>query len=149
MKRALLGTVLMAVLLLIYIAATIQLAIRLVMTGDAVAAALGVALLVIPLVGIWALVRELVFGVQSQRLVQRLDAEGGLPVDDMPHTPSGRPLREAADAEFGVYAAAVEEHPEDWRARLRLALAYDASRDRRRARASVREAIRLERASRR
>jgi Flp pilus assembly protein TadD len=51
----------------------------------------------------------------------------------------------AADAAFQGYADAVERDPEEWRAWLRLGLAYDASGDRRRARAAVRRAIALAR----
>ena len=63
--------------------------------------------------------------------------------------PSGRVLREDADAVFPAYRADVEAHPDDWRAWYRLGLAYDAAGDRRRARAAVRQAIRLETAERR
>lgn len=145
MKRALVGTIVMSALLVLYLVLTAQLAVRLIATGDGIAVTMGVALFVIPVVGAWALVRELIFGFQSQRLIRALDAEGGLPVDDLPHRPSGRPVREAADAEFPRYAQAVERAPDDWRARLRLGLAYDSSGDRRRARAEVRHAIRLHR----
>jgi predicted Zn-dependent protease len=75
----------------------------------------------------------------------QLDA---LPVDTLPHLPSGRPDRAAADLDFPKYQAEVEEHPEDWTRWYRLALAYDASGDRRRARWATRRAIRVERASR-
>ena len=75
------------------------------------------------------------------RLCEALDQ--GLPVDDLPHLPSGRTVRDAADEEFPSYAAAAAAEPESWRAQFRLGLAYDASGDRRRARASIREAIRL------
>ena len=91
----------------------------------------------------WALLRELWFGVQTERLVHILEAENGLPVDDLPHRASGRPLREAADAEFPRYKAEVEADPGSWRAWFRLGLAYDASGDRRRARQAMREAIKL------
>ena len=47
-----------------------------------------------------------------------------------------------------MYRAAVEQTPDDWSAWFRLALAYDAAGDRRRARWATREAIRLERAAR-
>jgi hypothetical protein len=103
--------------------------------------AMGWALLVLPLIGAWALVRELLFGIRSGGLIKRLEAEGGLPIDDLPHRPSGRTVREAADEEFPRYAAEVENEPESWRAWMRLGLAYDASGDRKRARAAVRTAI--------
>jgi len=147
-KRAVIGTVVMAVLLVVYLAATLQLAIALLASGMPVAMAMGVALVILPVAGAWALVRELMFGVASARLIRTLEAEGGLPVDDLEHHPSGRPVRADADAEFPQYAAEVEASPESWRAWLRLGLAYDASGDRRRARAAVRSAIRLNRHSR-
>ena len=102
-------------------------------------------LLVLPLIGVWALVAELRFGRNSERLVRRLEAEGGLPVEELPIRPSGRPLRDAADAEFPMYRAAVDEHPDDWRAWFRLGLAYNSAGDRRRARGAIRTAIALER----
>lgn len=145
MKRAVIGTVVMAVLLVVYLAATLQLAIALLASGTPVAVTMGVALIILPLVGAWALVRELMFGVASARLIRTLEAEGGLPVDNLEHHPSGRPVRADADAEFPQYAAEVEASPASWRAWLRLGLAYDASGDRRRARSAVRTAIRLNR----
>ncbi len=145
MRRALVGAVVMAVLLVVYLVATLQLAIALLISGTGVTTAMGVALVILPLVGIWALVRELMFGVASTRLIRTLETEGGLPVDNLGHHPSGRPLRDDADAEFPQFAAEVEASPGSWRAWLRLGLAYDASGDRRRARAAVRTAIRLSR----
>lgn len=149
MRRSLAGTIVMSVLLAVYLVLTFQLAIRLVATGEAIAVTMGIALFVIPAIGVWVLIRELMFGVQSQRLIRKLDEEGGLPVDDLPHHPSGRPVRAAADAEFPQYAAAVNRAPNDWKASLRLGLAYEASGDRRRARAEVRRAIRQEAQARR
>ena len=147
MRRAILGTVVMTVLLAIYLALTLQLAIALLGSSSGVAIAMGVALVILPLVGVWALVRELMFGFSSSRLIRSLEAEGGLPVDNLPHRPSGRPVRAEADAEFPEYAREVELAPQSWRAWLRLGLAYDASGDRRRARSAVRTAIRLSRQS--
>jgi tetratricopeptide (TPR) repeat protein len=137
----------MAVLLALYLVLVAQRAVVFIQTGEPLAVAIGVALLVLPLVGAWALGRELLFGARAQRLADRLGAEGGLPVDDLAKRPSGRPERAAADAEFPRYREAVEEAPEDWRAWYRLALAYDASGDRKRARQAVRNAIALERAA--
>ena len=145
MRRALLGTVAMSVLLALYLGATAQLALALLGTGILVTQAMGAALVILPLVGVWALVRELMFGAASARLVRTLEAEGALPEETFERRPSGRPLRDQADAEFPKYAAEVEREPQSWRAWLRLGLAYDASGDRRRARAAVRTAIRLSR----
>jgi hypothetical protein len=137
------AAILMAVLLLLYLVLVFQLAVQLIQTGEPIAVAMGVVLFVLPLIGAWALVRELLFGVCTEKLVHILDAEGGLPVEELPHRASGRPLRDAADADFPKYKAEVEAEPESWRAWFRLGLAYDASGDRKRARAALRESIRL------
>ena len=139
----------MGALLLLYLVFIVQYGFVLLAIGGPVATAMGIALLVLPLVGAWALALELRFGFRSERLLGILRSEGGLPEDDLPRLPSGRAQRDAADAAFPHYKAEVEDHPESWRAWLRLALAYDASGDRRRGRWATREAIRLERATRR
>ncbi|WP_432949689.1 hypothetical protein ACQPXM_17120 [Kribbella sp. CA-253562] len=110
-------------------------------TGDPVAIGLGVAVLVIPLLGAYLVWRELQFGRRTEELAHELDLEGGLPVDDLPRRPSGRIERSAADAAFAQYQAEVEAAPDDWRTWFRLSTAYDAAGDRRRARASMRTAI--------
>jgi cytochrome c-type biogenesis protein CcmH/NrfG len=135
----------MAALLLLYLGLATQLAIRLIVIDDTVSRLIGVALIVFPLVGLWALIAELVFGVRSQHLANRLAKAGELPVEDLPLRASGRPIRSAADAEFPKYRAEVEADPESWQAWFRLGLAYDASGDRRRARGAIRRAISLER----
>jgi cytochrome c-type biogenesis protein CcmH/NrfG len=115
----------------------------LVRDGRAAAVGLGLAVLVLPVVSAWAVWREVRFGLATERLGRLLHAEGGLPVDDLPRRPSGRVDRAAADAAFGGYREAVERDPEDWRSWYRLATAYDAAGDRRRARAAARQAIQL------
>ena len=138
------GVAVMAVLLALYIALVGQRAWLLLMSGDPVGIAMGAALVVLPLIAAWALVRELLFGSRAQRLGRRLEQEGGLPRDEVTVRPSGRVVREEADAVFPAYREDVESHPDDWRAWYRLGLAYDAAGDRRRAREAVRTAIRLE-----
>lgn len=115
----------------------------LVRDGRPVTVALGLAVLVLPLVGGWAVWREVQFGLATQRLARLLEGEGGLAVDDLPRRPSGRIDRTAADAAFAAYREDVEQRPEDWRAWYRLATAYDAAGDRRRARAAARRAVAL------
>ena len=136
----------MAAILAVYLVLVFERAIMLMATGVAVAIVMGVALLVLPLIAAWAITRELLFGARTEKLVKILDAEGGLPVEELPHRASGRPLRDAADADFPRFKAEVEETPQNWRAWFRLGLAYDASGDRRRARSALRESIRLYRA---
>ena len=144
MKLAGLG---MAALLLLYLVFIVQYSLVLIGVGEPIAIAMGIALLVLPLVGAWALAVELLFAFRAERLLKVLTAEGGLPVDDLPRLPSGRPDPEEADKTFPLYQAEVETDPDSWRAWYRLGLAYDASGDRKRARWATRQAIRLERST--
>jgi len=143
--RSKLAVAVMALVLALYLALVMQRALQFMGTGVPVAVAIGVALLVLPLIGFWALGMELLFGLRTQRLLGELD--GPLPADTLPLRPSGRPVRAAADEAFPAYEADARAHPESWAAWLRLGLAYEACGDRRRARAAIRRAIRLERAA--
>lgn len=143
------GVIVMAVLLAVYIAVVGQRAWLLLTSADPIGVLMGVGLVILPLIAVWALGRELWFGVGAERLARRLEADGALPSEEVHVRPSGRVVREDADAVFPAYRADVEARPDDWRAWYRLGLAYDASGDRRRARDAVRRAIRLERADRR
>jgi hypothetical protein len=111
--------------------------------GALVGQLLGVALLVMPVLGLYVVWREIEFGRRTAVLARALEAEGGLPVDDLPRRPSGRVDRRAADGRFQAMREQTEASPEDWRAWFRLALAYDAAGDRTRARAAARHAIAL------
>lgn len=142
------GVVVMAVLLALYLAFAVSYGIVLIRVGTAVAIGLGVAMLVLPLIGAWALVIELRFGLAAERLAVRLERDGGLPDEQLPTLPSGRPERAAAAAVFDRYRTETEAAPDDWSAWFRLALAYDGCGDRRRARWATRRAIALARLSR-
>jgi hypothetical protein len=131
-----------------YLVVTLQRAWLMLGEPSPAAKGLGVALVVLPVVGAWALSREIVFGSRMSKLARILEAEGGLPVDDLPRTPAGRIVREAADAEFLKYKAEAEAAPGDWRSWFRLSCAYDAASDRKRARESMRRAIELYRSPR-
>ena len=137
------GVVVMAALLALYLVLVGQRAVIFIGTGEPVAVAIGVALLVLPVIGVWALVREILFGVRAERLGRLLEANGELPAEELPVRPSGRVERDAADDVFPRYQAEVEAAPTDWKAWYRLGLAYDGAGDRRRARAAIREAIHL------
>lgn len=139
---------LMSVLLVLYLGLVVLLSFRLLAVGEPIATAMGVALIVLPLLGFWALVTELLFGVRSQTLGAELRSEGLLLSDELPRTPSGRPVRDAAAEVFSTTKAEVEADPGSWRAWYRLGLAYDASGDRRRARSSIRRSIALHREER-
>lgn len=135
----------MVALLVLYLVLVGHRAWLFVASGEPVAVVLGAALVVLPLLGAWALWAEVSFGFRSQEIVRQMAAEGTLPVDDVPRRASGRYDRAAADAAFPPYAAEVEQRPDDWRAWFRLGLAYDACGDRRRARGAVRRAVALRR----
>lgn len=135
----------MVAFLALYLVFAVRYGVLLLGVGDPVAAALGVALFVLPLLAAWALVAEVLFAVRAERLGVLLDAEGGLPPEELPLLPSGRIERAAAAEVFPAYQAATEAAPDDWRSWFRLGLAYDAAGDRRRARWATREAIRLSR----
>ena len=138
------GVAVMAAVLALYIVLVAQRAWLLVASGDPVGIAMGAALVILPIIAAWAIGREIWFGARAAAVGRRLAAEGALPEEQLAVRPSGRVLREEADAVFPTYREAVEAAPEDWRAWYRLGLAYDGSGDRRRARAAVRTAIRLE-----
>ena len=112
-------------------------------SGEPTAVLLGVAVLALPVVGAWVVWREIAFGYAMQEMGRRLAEQGDLPVDDFARTPSGRIVAEDAQRFLAAERARVEAHPEDWRAWYRFGLALDAARDRRRARAAMREARRL------
>lgn len=135
------GVLVMSVLLALYIGLIGWRAVVLFQTGDPVAVWMGVALVVLGVIGAWALVRELLYGRAAERLGVRLEAEGGLPTEEVEVRPSGGVRREDADALFPQCRAAVEEAPDDWRNWYRLGLVYDGAGDRKRARAAIREAI--------
>ena len=121
-------------------------ALALIASGSAAGVALGIGVLLLPVLGVVVVVFELRFGWQTQTLGRRLAADGGLLDDsELPRRPSGRVERGAADAHFEVIRAQVEAAPEDWRGWYRLALAYDLAGDRKRARAAMRQAIELAR----
>lgn len=122
-------------------------AVALISSGDGVGVALGVGVLVLPVLGAWIVASTWLAGLRVDRLTRRLAAEDGLPdVSDLPRRPSGRVDRAAADAWFAERKAELDAAPEDWRAWYRVAHAYDIAGDRRRAREAMRKAVELERA---
>lgn len=132
-----------AALTLFFAFFVVRAAVVFIAAGGVLPAVIGVAVILVVLVGLGLLGREMLFGLQTERLARTLEAEGGLPADDLPRSPGGRIDRDAADAAFAEAADEVRAAPEDWRARYRLSLAYDAAGDRRRAREAARQAISL------
>ena len=130
-------------LLVFYLVVSFQRSVLLLLDSNPAAKAIGAAYLVLPAIGAWAMIRELLFGARTEQMAKVLEAEGGLPVDELPRTPAGRIVRSAADLEFEKYKAEAEAAPGDWRSWFRLSCAYDAAGDRKRARASMRDAVKL------
>lgn len=111
--------------------------------GTLLTVTFGVAVLILPLIGIWFLWKNTQFVRRANALAAQLDAEGGLPVDDLARTPSGRIDRDSADAAFARRQAETEDTPDDWRCWFRLAVAYQDARDTPRARKAMQRAIAL------
>lgn len=137
------GVAVMAALLVLYIALVGWRAVVLLGSGQALGITMGVALLVMPLIGAWALVRELQFGLAADRLGRTLDGEGGMPEAPEDLRPNGRLFPEDADRLVSEYGSAAAEKPADWRAQYRLGVVHDAAGHRKDARAAIRAAIRL------
>jgi cytochrome c-type biogenesis protein CcmH/NrfG len=131
--------------LTVYFVMLARTGVALLRTGTPAAVALGIGVLLLPIVGAWATVATLRAGLAHQRLA-RLAAEQGMELDvsALPTRPSGRVQRDAADALFATVRAEVEANPEDWRRWYRLARAHDLAGDRTRAREAMRKAVALQ-----
>lgn len=140
--------VVMAVALVFYFVLAGSRGVILIRDGRPVTVLFGAAVLVLPLIGCWFLWRAYRFVRRSQELADELEAEGGLPPDELERTPSGRIVRESADAVFARYKAEAEAAPQDWRSWFRLAVAYHDARDTPRARKAMQHAITLHDAER-
>ncbi|CDQ43849.1 MULTISPECIES: membrane protein [Mycolicibacterium] len=139
----------MCIALLVYFVMLGRTALALIASGEPAPVGLGVALLVLPLIGLWAMVATLRAGLAHQRLV-RLARESGMDLDvsDLPRRASGRIERDAADALFERTRAELEADRDNWVRWYRLARAYDFAGDRGRARETMRTAVEMERDAR-
>lgn len=122
-------------------------AVQLMSTGTVTGVLFGVGVLLLVLLGGVLVLGEVRLAAASQRLGEQLFVEGFVE-EDLPTLPSGRVVRDAADALFERRRAEVESAPDDWRSWFKLATAYDAARDPSRGRRAMRRAVALERASR-
>ena len=132
--------------MLVYFVLLGRMAFGMIGSGRVAAVGLGVAVLIMPVIGLWAMIATLRAGFAHQNLA-RLAAEAGMELDvsALPRRPSGRIERDAADALFATVRADVEADPDDWRHWYRLARAYDYAGDRRRAREAMKAALELHR----
>ncbi|MCM3812956.1 tetratricopeptide repeat protein [Streptomyces malaysiensis] len=133
----------LAAVLVVYFVLVGDRGVLLIREGTPVTVAFGVAVLVMPLIGAWFLWQTTQFARSADRLARELEAEGGLPVDELVRTPGGRIDRDSADAVFAKRRAETERSPEDWRSWFRLAVAYHDARDTARARKAMQRAIAL------
>ena len=102
---------------------------------------LGLAVIVLPVVGAWVLWREVQFGIESQQMARELEVEGGCRSTTCPAGRAGDPAlrptprsRSAGQRRGGARRLALM---------VRLGIAYDDAGDRRRARQAMRQARRL------
>lgn len=139
----------LCVALIVYFLLLGRIAMAFITSGSAAAVGLGLALMILPFIGAWAMVSTLRDGLAHQRLA-RLIAEDGMELDvsELPRRASGRIQREAADELFEQVRTELEADPQNWRRWYRLARAYDYAGDRRRARETMRKAVELEERSR-
>ena len=123
----------MSALLVLYIVFAAYQAALLVASSQPLTLVYGLALFVAPVIGMGALVRELVFGRQAGRLLSRYTAENGEPQVPV----INRRDRAAVDA---LLATPI---PDTWQAALIHGLTLDTVGRRREGRAAVRVAITL------
>ena len=112
----------MCVAMLAYVILLGRLAVAMVGSGRPAVVGLGLGLLIMPVIGLWATIATLRAGFGHQKLA-RLIAEDGLELDAsaLPRRPSGRVQRDAADALFATVRNEVQADPDDWRRWYRLA----------------------------
>jgi cytochrome c-type biogenesis protein CcmH/NrfG len=107
-----------------------------------IAKAMGLLILVFPILGIWSLYMELRFGLAAQALVLRA-RKAGVPELMVELRPSGKAVKQSALIAFEGAKSTAEADPENWESWVSLSEGYDASGDRKRARSAMRHAILL------
>jgi tetratricopeptide (TPR) repeat protein len=135
----------MCIALVVYFVLLGRIAMAFITSGEPAAIGLGLALMIMPLIGIWVMVSTLRAGLTHQRLGRIVKDEGmELDVSSLPRMASGRIDREAADALFATVRDELETDPDNWRRWYRLARAYDYAGDRSRAREAMKKAVEME-----
>lgn len=127
--------------IIVYLVLLSRSAVRLIEAGGVVGIGLGIAVFVLPVLGVWIIVQTLRSGIEHQRMSAAVDAAGRtLDVSGLPHRPSGRLEQDAADELFAQVKVEWEADPSDWMSSYRIARAYDYAGDRKRAREMMRRA---------
>lgn len=129
----------MALFAVIYVALLGQKGILLLMDTNWVAKVMGLAILVLPLVALWAIFIELRFGIRAEQLAKSIT----LPELELVLRPSGRATKESAQEQFLIAKEHASQNLTSWEAWFRLGEAYEASGDRKLARKAIRKAIQL------
>jgi cytochrome c-type biogenesis protein CcmH/NrfG len=138
----------LCVAMLVYFVMLGRVAVVMIGSGRPAAVGLGVALVVMPFLGLWAMIATLRAGFAHQKLARLIAADGmELDTSALPRRASGRIERGAADAMFDTVRSELDDDPDNWRRWYRLARAYDYAGDRRRAREAMKTAVELERTS--
>ncbi|MGW1772635.1 hypothetical protein [Streptomyces sp. NPDC002104] len=132
-----------AAVLVVYFVLVGSRGLMLIRHGTLLTVTFGVAVLILPVIGVWFLWKNTQFVTRANRLGAELEAEGGLPVDELERDKYGRILRDSADEVFARRRAETEDAPGDWRSWFRLAIAYHDARDTPRARKAMQRAISL------
>ena len=133
---------LMLALTIFYVLTLLGRGIILLQEPSLIAIAMGLAILVLPLVALWALFAELQFGLKAQRLSRRFIALD-IPGLDLDLRASGRATKDSANKELERIQDAVTKDPENWSLWFQLGEAHDAAGERKNARAAIRKAILL------
>ncbi|MFR9799770.1 hypothetical protein ACL02U_28320 [Streptomyces sp. MS06] len=141
--RAKISYIVTAAVLVFYFALVGSRGVMLIQSGTLITVTFGVSVLILPVIGLWFLWKNTQFVRRANALAAELDAEGGLPVDELRRLPSGRVDRQSADLVFARRKAETEAAPDDWRSWFRLAVAYHDARDTPRARKAMQRAIAL------
>ena len=143
MKSPKLGAAISVALLSVYLILLTNWAIGMIAVGSPLGIAMGVLVLTFPVLGAYAIYRELKFGLKVESMGKELETNNEWPVFQLVLRPSGRPTRESADENFKVYSKLAQENSSDWKSQFALSLAYDACGDRPRARKAMAEAMAL------
>ncbi|MEV7172890.1 hypothetical protein AB0O18_24710 [Streptomyces sp. NPDC093224] len=141
--RAKITYFLTAAVLVVYFVLVGSRGLMLIQQGTWLTVTFGAAVLILPVIGVWFLWKNTQFVTRANQLAGELEAEGGLPVDELERDQYGRVLRDSADEVFARRKAETEDAPGDWRSWFRLAVAYHDARDTPRARKAMQRAIAL------
>ncbi|MGW4735751.1 hypothetical protein ACWEQC_42520 [Streptomyces shenzhenensis] len=146
--RARISYAVTAALLVFYFVLVGSRGVMLIQSGSLLTVTFGIAVLILPVIGVWFLWKNTQFVRRANQLAAELDAEGGLPVDELRRTVAGHIDRDSADEVFARRKAETEAAPDDWRSWFRLAVAYHDARDTPRARKAMQRAIALHQSAR-